>query len=61
MEVHYRDVLLGDWVQPHGQTMAGALVAGGQAPGAFYSWLLERARLIDPALLVCEQPAAGAD
>ena len=34
---------------------------GVQAPGSFYSWLLGRARLVDPALLVSELPAVGAD
>ena len=33
---------------------------GVQAPGAFYAWLVERARLMDPALLVCDLPAVGA-
>ena len=34
---------------------------GVQAPGSFYSWLLGRARMVNPALMVCELPAVGAD
>ena len=34
---------------------------GVQAPGSFFAWLVERARLVDPALLVCALPAVGAD
>jgi hypothetical protein len=46
---------------------ADLAVAGNQrarlgvgAPGSFFSWLLERARLVDPALMVCSLPGVGA-
>ena len=31
---------------------------GVQAPGSFFSWLMGRAKLVNPALLVCELPGA---
>ena len=47
VEARYRDALLVDWSWPE----LGTSVPGSECR---HSWLLERARLINPALLVCE-------
>ena len=49
----------GGWRRELAQAGNSHARLGVQAPGSFYSWLMGRAKLVSPALLLCELPAAA--